>query len=513
MERDGANRSLWQVSETYTPVNICDGNQLYDVIIVGGGITGLTTALLLQSAGKKCLLLEAHTLGFGTTGGTTAHLNTFFDTPYSKVIKNFDKQSAQLLANAAAEAMALIKTNIDEYNIDCNYTESEGYLFSINESQSKELEDIISSAQSVGVKAAFTNNSPFPIPYLKLAAFSDQAHFNPIKYIYSIAKAFEASGGVILQHHMVTEIEDENEQLNVKSNGELFKAVKVIYATHIPPGVNLLHFRCAPYRSYAVAVKLKSDYPLAMGYDMNDPYHYYRTQEVNGELYLIAGGEDHKTGHEENTDQCFRRLESHVRTYFDVETIAYKWSSQYYEPADGLPYIGNLPGSNRNIYVATGFGGNGMIYGTLSAILFSDILIKGKSIYEDLFDPERLKPIAGFTNFVKEAADVVGNFIKGKFNPEKIKGLADIASGEAKIIKAEGHILAMYKDEAHKLHVLNAACTHIKCTVGWNNSEKTWDCPCHGARYSPEGTVLNGPAQLNLEIIDWEEATLKSSLS
>ncbi len=505
MKRDGTNKSLWQTSPAYSPVNQFRPEELYDLVIVGGGITGITTALLLQSAGKKCLLLEAHTLGFGTTGGTTAHLNNFFDTPYSKVAKNFGEENAALLAEAATEAMALIKSNIDKHAIDCEYSTMDGYLFSINEEQDKELEDIAESARSVGVDVIFTNNSPFPIPYLKIALFKDQAQFNPIKYIFSLAKIFEEKGGVIVQDCRVTDIENKEDALQIKTTSVASRARKVIYATHIPPGVNLLHFRCAPYRSYAMAVKLEGEYPAALGYDMEDPYHYYRTQKVDEELYLIAGGEDHKTGHMENTDNCFRKLESHIRSYFRVEKIAYKWSSQYYEPADGLPYIGNLPGGDENIYVATGFGGNGMIYGTLSAIIFADIISNGKSIYQDLFNPNRLKPIAGFANFVKEGADVVSSFIKGKFDAEKIEALAEIAAGEAKIVKHDGHILSVYKDEAHKVHVLNAACTHIKCTVGWNATEKTWDCPCHGARYSPEGKVLTGPSQKDLEKMDWEK--------
>ncbi len=504
MERDGANTSLWQVTESYRPSDIKSTDQFFDAIIIGGGITGLTTALLLQSAGKKCLLLEAHTLGFGTTGGTTAHLNTFFDTPYHKIIQNFGKDNAQLVANAAAESLALIKRNIAEYKIDCNHSEHDGYVFSTNESQSKELDDLVSSAQSLGVQVEYANSSPFPIPYLKLAQFKDQGQFNPIQYIFALAKEYETLGGTMLEQHMVTDIDNETSGVIVKCENKLFKASKAIYCTHIPPGVNLLHFRCAPYRSYVMAVKLKGDYPAALGYDMEDPYHYYRTQEVNNELYLIAGGEDHKTGHEENTEHRFRTLESHVRSFFDVDSVAYKWSSQYYEPADGLPYIGQLPGATDNIYVATGFSGNGMIYGTLSAIILSDILTKGESIYQELFNPNRIKPIAGFSNFVKEAADVVANFVKGKINTEKIKELAEIAAGEAKVIKEDGHILAIYKDDAHKLHVISATCTHVKCTVGWNNSEKTWDCPCHGARYSPKGKVLNGPASKHLEVIDYE---------
>jgi len=505
MKRDGANKSLWQVAGSYQPLATENIDQVFDVIIIGGGITGLTTALLLQSAGKKCLLLEAHTLGFGTTGGTTAHLNTFFDTPYHKIIQNFGKDNAQLVANAATESLALIKKNITEYNIDCSHREVDGYVFSTTESQSKELDEIVSSARSLGVQVEFLDSSPFPIPYLKLAQFKDQAQFNPIQYIFSLAKEYQTLGGKILEQHMVTDIDNETSGVTVKCEDKFFKASKAIYCTHIPPGVNLLHFRCAPYRSYVIAVKLKGDYPAALGYDMEDPYHYYRTQEVNGELYLIAGGEDHKTGHEENTEQCFRKLESHVRSFFEVETVAFKWSSQYYEPTDGLPYIGQLPGATNNIYVATGFSGNGMMYGTLSAIIISDILTKGNSIYQELFNPNRIKPIAGFSNFVKEAADVVANFVKGKINNEKIKEIATLATGEAKVIKEDGHILAIYKDDAHNLHVVNATCTHVKCTVGWNNSEKTWDCPCHGARFSPDGEVLNGPASKHLDVVHLEQ--------
>jgi Rieske Fe-S protein len=294
-----------------------------------------------------------------------------------------------------------------------------------------------------------------------------------------------------------------NDDLQVETSQGNFLTKNVIYATHIPPGVNLLHFRCAPYRSYAMAVKLKDDnYPKALVYDMYDPYHYYRTQKVDDEYYLIAGGEDHKTGHEDNTDACFRRLESHIKSYFKVKEIAYKWSSQYYEPTDGLPYIGKLPGTNENIYVATGFSGNGMIYGTLSGIVFSNILVNGQSAYQDLFDPNRLKPVAGFSNFVKEGADVIGKLISAKFSSEKINQLIDIAAGEAKVVKYDGHTLALYKDEHHVLHALNSTCTHIGCTVGWNVTERSWDCPCHGARYSIEGEMLNGPAQKNLQQIE-----------
>lgn len=191
-------------------------------------------------------------------------------------------------------------------------------------------------------------------------------------------------------------------------------------------------------------------------------------------------------------------MESYVRSYFEVEDIAFKWSSQYYESTDGLPFIGHLPGKPSNIFVATGFGGNGMIYGTIAASVLTDLINSESSDLKDLFNPARLKPIAGFHNFVKEAADVVKEFVSGKFAADKIELLADMATGEGRVVEYENSKVALYKDELHKIHAVNPTCTHIKCTVAWNETEKSWDCPCHGARFSIDGTVLNGPASKDL---------------
>ena len=510
MERDGALRSIWQTSVSdypektkYIPVGT------HDVVIVGGGITGITTALLLQLAGKRCVLVEAHNIGFGTTGGTTAHLNTFFDASYPQIKKNFSEEDARLVAGAGKAAIELIKSNIEAYGIYCTYKELPGYLFSINDKQTKELEEIVEVSNQVGVQAGFTNITALPIPYLKIALFEGQAQFNPLQYIHALAKAFEEAGGVLLQHCQALHVED-NETVEVITTKGNIKCKQLIYATHIPPGVNLLHFRCAPYRSYAIAVRLKSnDYPEAVAYDMNDPYHYYRTQEVDGKPYLIVGGEDHKTGHEDNTEACFRRLESHVRSYFDVQEISYKWSSQYYEPTDGLPYIGQLPGHPANIYVATGYNGNGMIFGTFAAILLRDILTGKETPYQELFDPNRIKPVAGFSNFVSEAADVVGNLAGGLLPAKKLEVLANLAPGEGRIVEFEGKKMGIYKDESGKLFAVNPACTHIKCIVEWNIAEKTWDCPCHGSRFSYTGEVLTGPARKNLAVFELKEEMFK----
>jgi glycine/D-amino acid oxidase-like deaminating enzyme len=353
MFRDGANESLWQNNmQSYSPKHKVIPEQVVDVLIVGGGITGLSTALALQKAGKQCLLIEANTIGFGTTGGTTAHLNTFLDNTYDQIEKDFGEKAAQLVFQATTEAIESIKRNVEEYNIDCGFEYKDGYLFSQNDKQTEALDKICKASFRAGLTMEYTNSIPLPIPFEKAVVFNKQAQIHPTKYIYKLAETFENAGGWLLQNCRAESFEN-NSLAEAKTSMGVIRARKLIFATHIPPGINLLHFRCAPYRSYAMAIKLNDGlYPDALVYDMHEPYHYYRTQEINGSTYLIAGGEDHKTGHSENTEFCFKKLDSYLSKYFDIEEIAFKWSSEFFEPADRLAYIGHLPGYPDNIYVA-----------------------------------------------------------------------------------------------------------------------------------------------------------------
>ncbi|MFL5741892.1 MAG: FAD-dependent oxidoreductase [Flavisolibacter sp.] len=511
MKRDGALTSLWQNNmPAYTEKKADISNETFNVVIAGGGMTGIAAALQLQKSGKRCLVAEANTLCFGTTGGTTAHLNNFFDTSYDIVISKFGEEHAQMLARAASQALELYRSNIEEYGIDCEYSQKDAYIFAQDDDQVKQLDKIFEGSKKAGADAAHTDRIPLPIEFNKAIVYHEQAQFHPARYVYALAKAFEEAGGVILQNCQVKDVKETNKTLEIETSAGKITAGCMIWATHIPPGINLLHFRCAPYRSYAMAVTLNDDaYPNALAYDLYDPYHYYRTQEIDGKKYLIVGGEDHKTAHEENTEACFAKLEAHIRSYFDVKEVAFKWSSQYFEPADGIAYIGHLPGNADQVLVATGFGGNGMTYSHISALVLTDLVTKGESEYTELFSPDRLKPVAGFGNFLKENADVVKEFVGKRFSKEKLEELVDLAPGEAKLVKFEGKSLAMYKDESGNIHALNPVCTHAKCTVGWNSAEKTWDCPCHGARYGIDGAVLTGPARAGLEKIEVESLVVE----
>lgn len=501
MKRDGANTSLWQYNQPdYASNSRVLPSGIVDVVVIGGGITGVTTALLLQKAGKLCVLLEAHTLGFGTTSGTTAHLNTMLDTSYDVIERNFNEEAAYVVANATKEAIELVRSHVLEYGIECGFSELPGYLFAQDETQSDELKKILEASQKVGIEVDYTQEVPVPIDFQKAIRFEGQAQFHPIQYLTALAEAFEREGGIILQNCPVIEVQDGETVHLATSLGHLW-ARSVVQATHIPFGVNFIHMKSAPYRSYALAVTLRNNqYPDAEVYDMQDPYHYYRTQEVEGKKYLIAGGEDHKTGHEESTDACFDRLEAYVRNHFDVEKVDFKWSSQYYEPTDGLPYIGLLPGASSNVYVATGYSGNGMTLSNVAALELRSLIVEGKSKYNELFSPSRVK-LAGVPNFIKEQVDVVAQFFGKKIGVPELEQLVELAPGEGKVVKYEGDKVALYKDESGALHAVNPTCTHMGCSVSWNTSEKSWDCPCHGARYSCDGKVLTGPSNKNLEII------------
>ena len=499
--RDGSNTSLWQLAGHNRDLAIPDEPQIYDVLIIGGGITGLSTALNLQRQGKSCIVVEAENIGFGTTGGTSAHLNTFLDATYPEIDSDFGKDTSKLLAAATKRMIESIEFNINELKIDADFSYRDGYLFSQNEKETKELKEIFDSSKEAGIEVTESTENGLPIDFLQSLKFTGQAQFHPIKYITGLAKGFKDLGGKIIEGRFITDSKfADGIHTSVYSDGEI-KSKNIIWATHIPPGINLLSLRNAPYRSYVLAVRLKNDdYPACLAYDMQAPYHYFRTHQIGDQQYLLVGGADHKTGHDD-PDQAFIDLESYVKEHFDIASIDYRWSSQYYVPVDGLPYIGALPGGAEGTYVATGFNGNGMIFGTLSGEILTDLIIGKENELATILSPSRLKPISGFTEFIKENADVVYHFVADRFGNELIESLNQLPAGEGKVVEFEGEKLAIYKDSEGTVNALSPVCTHAGCIVNWNPSEKSWDCPCHGGRFSIDGEVLTGPPRKALDKI------------
>jgi len=504
MNRDGARKSVWQQDiKSFSSGDYTSG--IFDVAIVGGGITGVTTAFNLQKAGKNCILLEAANIGFGTTGGTTAHLNDFFETSFAEAMRFHGEENAHLFKECGFDAMRIIETNVSENAIDCDFEKKSAHMFAMNDRQVEQLEEIVEGSRRVGHEMNYIDEIEFPFPFKKAVEVPNQGQFHSIKYIRALLEIFLRSGGTILEDCICESHEEGEDTVTLSTSRGTISARHVVYATHTPPGINMLHFMIAPYRSYVIAFSLKNkSYPAKLGYDLDEPYHYYRTHEINGEQLLIAGGEDHKTGQVQDTGERFSKLENYVRSYFDVDRILYSWSSQYYEPVDGFPYIGVLPGSGGRIFTGTGFRGNGMMFGTLSAKIIADLILTGSSRYEKMFSPSRIKPIAGFTDFVKEQTAVAVDFIKDKLFADRVGSLAEIQEGEAKVVKYEGQMYAVYKETSGRLHVLKSTCPHAKCEVRWNGAEISWDCPCHGSRFNVNGRMLTGPSVRGLTRVEKE---------
>ncbi len=429
-------------------------------------------------------------------------MNDFFDTTFAQAIHDFGLENAKLFAESGKEAIQIIENNITKYSISCDFARKPAYLFALDEDQEKKLKDIVTGAAEVGHEILYVNEISFPIPFREAVLIPEQGHFHPIKYIKALCEAFIQLGGAIEERCICEEHEEHGGYIILTTSKGKIKTKNVVYATHIPPGINLLHFTNAPYRSYAMAFSLKDNhYPRELGYDLCEPYHYYRIHEFEGENLLIAGGEDHKTGHSDDTGECFSRLENYVREHFQVETTYYSWSSQYYEPIDGLPYIGKLPGTKERIYTATGFRGNGMIFGTLSSQILHDLIVTEESKFEPLFSPLRIKPIVGFTDFVRENVLVAFDYIKDKIFVERIDSLSEIKPGEAKVFRYESEMYALYKEINGTFHLLRSTCPHASCEVRWNSAELSWDCPCHGSRFNVNGKLLTGPSTKPLDKI------------
>lgn len=503
-ERDGILLSAWQ-KEALAPLvhPQIQPDAVYDVLIIGGGITGLTAALQLQNAGKNCLLVDMQTLGYGTTGGTSSHVNTFADTTYTEAESAFGAKGAQLFADAVNEGYTIIKNNIDTYKIECDFEVKKGYIYAEDENQAKQLDDLYNGAVNVGVEISYIDDVPTPVEYVKAAMLPNQAQFHPLKYLKGLEQAYLKAGGLILENTRIDDIEHEYDFHIAKAGEQEFKARKIIYATHMPPKITVFSFRCAPYRSYVLGIKLTTDsaYPDALVYDMQEPYHYVRTHVVDGQKLLLVGGNDHKTGHDD-PEKAFDDLEKYVRKYYKVSSVKHQWSSQYYIPVDGLPYVGQMPFEADGIYCATGYNGNGMMLGSISAKILADIIIGTENKYTDIFSTSRIKPIDGFKEFVKENVDVAYHFIADRLSIHETDSLKRLQNDSGKVVEVDGKKIAAYRDKDGELHALSPVCTHAQCIVNWNQVEKSWDCPCHGARYDINGTVITGPAVKNLPKID-----------
>lgn len=509
----GDNLSYW-FSSAIKPLAFKKLNENIgtDILVIGGGIAGLTTAYCLAKEGRKVILVEDGFIGSGETGRTTAHITCALDDHYFELEKTFDEHTAQLAANSHMAAIEWIANTVKHHKINCHFKRVDGYLF-LHPSDTKEtLEKEYKATKRAGLITEMLNSVP------SIAAekgkscikFSDQAQFHILLYLKGLADAFIKLGGKIYTQTKAGNITAEG----ATANGFKVKANHIVVATNTP--INdwvIMHTKQWPYRTYVIAAKVpKGKLPYALWWDTGDhnskwiikPYHYVRLEELDEQYdILIAGGEDHRTGQadDENIkeEDRYTKLEKWTKKHFPaIGDIEFKWSGQVLEPIDSLAYIGKNPGED-NIYIITGDSGNGMTHGTLGGMIITDIITGKENPWIKIYSPSRitLKTTGDYLHEVGNMVVQFGDWI----TPEHIKKIDDLKPGEGGIISFGLKKIAAYRDQQNNVHVWSAVCPHLGGILQWNADEKTFDCPMHGSRFTNEGKVINGPAISDLKKI------------
>ncbi len=477
-----------------------------DVLVVGGGITGLTTAYLLKKAGMTVALVERTSLATIDTGHTTAHLTHVTDARLKDLAKNFGRDHAQAVWDAGAAAIDQVEEVVGKEGIECEFTRVPGYLHAPVNGGTKDeragFREDAGLANELGFDATYLESVPrMQTPGVR---FANQAKFHPRKYLAAIAAAIPGAGSEVFEQTGVSKFDSEKHR--AKTEEHWINYSRLVLATHNPllgeasvVSATLLQTKLALYTSYVLGAKMpRGGVPIASFWDTNDPYNYLRVDRHSDCDYVIFGGEDHKTGQAPDTEACFRRLEDSLKRLLPTATIDHRWSGQVIETNDGIPFIGeNAEGQ----FISTGFSGNGMTFGTVAAMMARDWVAGARNPWSDLFDPARKKIKGGAWDYLRENKDYPYYLIKSRFSEPEGESVRALKPGEGMVLKSKDGKVAAYRDADGNVTKHSAVCTHMGCIVRWNQAEETWDCPCHGSRFDPKGKVIAGPAETPLASI------------
>lgn len=486
------------------------------VCVVGAGIAGLTAAYLLAKEGASVIVLDDGSVGGGESGLTSAHLVTALDRRWAELAKIHSSEDLRLAAQSHAHAINLIERIVEEEAIDCDFRRVSGYLFAAPGDSIKTLKDEVEAAHRAGLgEVSLFESAPLAeFDSGPAVRFPDQAQFHPLRYLAGLARAAERLGVKLYTRAHVTQVDEESvpDQVVVHTDtGATVVAKQVFLAVNTPflPRVTL-HMKQGAYRTYMIALRVpEAAVPPGLYWDTDDPFHYVRvcvdhSSDDNAE-YLIVGGEDHKTGQADDADQRHARLEAWTRQRFPYAgPVVHRWSGEVIETVDGLAHIGRLKAGSP-IMIATGDCGNGLTHGTIAGMLVRDLSLGRENPWEALYDPSRVNlSLSAATNYLKEglssAAQLASWVTRGD-----VRDVESIPPGCGAIQRRGLTKLAVYRDPQGQIHEMSAVCPHMGCIVSWNNAERSWDCPCHGSRFSGTGRVLHGPATCDLKPVEKDE--------
>lgn len=507
----GSHHSYWNDSAEPLVYGKLKSDRETDILIIGGGIAGITTAYCLTQSGRKVIVLEDGYLGSGETGRTTAHITYALDDRYYDLEKIFGEEKARLAAQSHKNALEWINKTIESKNIECNFRRFDGHLFLDPSDKEENLDKEFEALKRAGMPVemleqmpGFTSDKP-----LRCIKFPQQGQFHVLKYLKGLADVVVSRGGEIYTNSRAEEISKHG----AKANGYTIKANHIVVATNTPINDRVtMHTKQWAYRTYVIAAKVeKGVLPYAMWWDTGNqfskwvakPYHYVRLEPMGDDYdLLIVGGEDHKTGQADeehiSEEERYVRLTQWAKQHFPYfSQVQYKWSGQVMEPVDCLGFIGKNPGDD-NIYIITGDSGNGMTHGTIGGLLINDLITGNKNPWEDLYNPARITFKTG-DDYLSEVGNMAYKMAKDWIASGDIKDVSQLPNGEGAIISSGLKKIAAYRDSNGLLHTCTAVCPHLGGVLQWNSDEKSFDCPLHGSRFTPYGEVINGPALTNLK--------------
>jgi glycine/D-amino acid oxidase-like deaminating enzyme/nitrite reductase/ring-hydroxylating ferredoxin subunit len=499
-QNPGGTDSPWKAGDLITRLPSLDADLQADVCIVGGGISGMTTAYLLAREGRSVVVLDDGPIGGGETGRTTAHLSNAFDDRYYEVERLFGERHSRLIAESHTAAIAKIEEIIRDERIQCDFDRVDGYLFVPPGGSKDILGREILAAQRAGLHdVEWVDRAPInDFDTGRCLRFPRQAQFDPLKYLEGLVSGTLQHNGRVCT---LTHAEEMADPARVTtSNGFVINSTALVVATNIPVNDTiLLTTREGKYRSYVIGAHVpRGSVTKALYWDTADPYHYVRIQTGKDDHdLLIVGGEDEKAGEHDDGDERFAELYRWTRKRFPmIGKIEFCWSGHIVEPTDGVAFIGRMPLTEKNIFVVTGDSGQGMTHGTVAGILLTDLIQGRQNEWADLYNPSRLVSIST-ADFLNESLNVTAHYTDWLTGGE-VSSVEEIEPDEGCIVRRGLTKIAAYRDDQGVLHERQAICTHLGCVVAWNSTEQSWDCPCHGSRFDKLGHVINGPANFDL---------------
>jgi glycine/D-amino acid oxidase-like deaminating enzyme/nitrite reductase/ring-hydroxylating ferredoxin subunit len=500
------NVSYWVATAPETSFPAYQGDDLrVEVAVLGGGITGLTIAMLLKQAGVSVAVVEAGRVACGVTGYTTAKVTSLHGLAYAKLSRTFGESGARTYGEANQEGIALIERLVQELGLDCDFEHLPAYTYTEDPQRVSAIEQEVQAARQAGLPASFSSDIGLPFPVQGAVRFEDQAQFHPRRFCVGLAEAIDGDGGQVFEQTRALDLR-LGFPCTVKTEHGSLRAEHVVLATQLPffdPAG--LFAKTSPSRSYAALVTLADAAPPGM-YLSADPATRSVRPLVAGGNRAVLAGEEHKVGHGRDTRIHYDALEGWARDRFQVRSVDYRWSAQDYLPADNVPYIGRLlPGYGR-LHVATGFKKWGMTHSAVAAMLLRDHITGRHNPWSGLFKATRLHPLASAKELAAHNLDVGLRFAVDRLLTLRPSSADGLAPGEAGLRDLNGEKVAAYRDPDGRLHAVSGRCTHLGCLVAWNAAERTWDCPCHGSRYTYHGQVIQGPAVKNLPPKELDQA-------